>query len=231
MVMQTTNSLMHLLIYLLFFGFSWMCRINGIHRLINDDGVFTRKPKGLISAHFIGIIWFGLIPVILLKNSVLKVLTSDKMLDSFFVFLFILIFMLIITFAFKQSKTAFENKQGSSESFIRLSSEFFISYFMIRALFLFAYELWFRGFLLFDSIHWFGIPSAVFINVSLYVLLHIFNGKKEMLACIPFGILVCFFSILFNTAWPAIILHIGFSLVYEHNFYRLNLINTKTVKS
>jgi hypothetical protein len=51
------------------------------------------------------------------------------------------------------------------------------------------------------------------------------------LACIPFGLLVCFFSIFFNSVLPAIMLHIGFSLVYEINIYRLNLINSKTVKS
>ncbi len=229
--MQTTNSLMHLFIYVLFFGFSWICKINGIHRLINDDGTFTSKPKNLIGTHFIGVIWFGLIPVILFKNSVLKVLTNYKIPDSYLIFLFIFILMLLITTAFKQSKTAFKNKQGLSENFMNLSPSFFISYFMIRAIFLFTYELWFRGFLLFDCIHWFGIPMAVSINIFLYVLLHIFNSKKELLACIPFGLMVCFFSILFNIVWPAIILHIAFSLVYELNIYRLNLINTKTAIS
>ena len=182
---------MYLFIYVLLFGFSWVCRINSIHRLINDDGAFTSKPKNLIGTHFIGVILFGLIPVILLKNSVLKVLTNHKIPDSFLIFLFIFIFMLLITTAFKQSKTAFKNKQGSYESFIHLSSSFFISYFMIRALFLFAYELWFRGFLLFDCIHRVGIASAIFINFSPYILLHIFNCKKELLSCIPFDVLVC----------------------------------------
>ncbi len=229
--MQTTNNLVHFLVYVLFFGFSWRCKIKGIHRLINDEGAFTSKPQSLIGTHFIGIIWFGLIPVMLLKNSVIKVLTSDKIPGSFLVFLFILVFILLITTAFKQSKTAYEKKQGSNKNFVHLSTSFFISYFIIRALFLFAYELWFRGFLLFACIHWFGIPMAVSVNIFLYVLLHIFNNKKELLACIPFGLMVCLFSILFNTAWPAIILHIGFSLVYELNIYRLNLINAKTVTS
>ncbi|MBC7845079.1 MAG: CPBP family intramembrane metalloprotease [Flavobacterium sp.] len=85
--------------------------------------------------------------------------------------------------------------------------------------------------MLFYFVGWFGIPLAVFMNVVLYVLVHIFNSKKELLACIPFGLMVCFFSIIFNSAWPAILLHIGFSSVYELNFWRLNLMNSKTVKS
>jgi len=229
--MQATNSLLYIFIYVLFFGFSWMSKIRGIHRLINDDGGFTQKPRGLISAHIIGILWLGLFPLIVLKQSIFKVLTEIKIPVSFIIVLYFFLFILIVTIAFEQSKKAYEKSQVSSESFARLSSKFFNSYFIARALFLFSYELWFRGFLLFDCIHWFGIPLAVFINVSLYVLLHIFNGKKEALACIPFGLLVCFFSILFNSALPAILLHIGFSLAYEFNIYRLNLINSKTAKS
>jgi len=229
--MQATNSLLYIFIYVLFFGFSWMSKIRGIHRLINDDGGFTQKPRGLISAHIIGILWLGLFPLIVLKQSIFKVLTEIKIPVSFIIVLYFFLFILIVTIAFEQSKKAYEKCQVPSESFARLSSNFFIYYFIVRALFLFSYELWFRGFLLFDCIHWFGIPLAVFINVSLYVLLHIFNGKKEALACIPFGLLVCFFSILFNSALPAILLHIGFSLAYEFNIYRLNLINSKTAKS
>jgi len=229
--MQTTDNLVFVFIYVLFFGFSWICKINGIHRLINDDGVFTRRPRGLIGSHIVGIIWLGIVPAILMKNSILSVLTDIKIPHSFFIVLYFLIFIIITTIAFNQSKKAYLKKLESTENFVYLSSQFFSSYFIVRALFLFSYELWFRGFLLFECIRWIGIPLAVLINVSLYVLIHIFNGKKEALACIPFGLFVCFFSLLFSTALPAIMLHIGFSLLYELNFYRLNLINPNTVKS
>lgn len=208
-----------------------MCKINGIHRLINDDGVFTSKPLGLIGSHLVGMIWLGIVSVLLLKTSILGVLKEIEIPNGFFMVLYALIFMLTTTIAWNQSKNEYEKKQESTGNLGRLSSRFFISYFIVRALFLFSYELWFRGFLLFDCMRWFGIPLAVLINVVLYLLVHIFNGKKEVLACIPFGLLVCFFSLIFNSAWPAILLHIGFSLVYELHFYRLHLINLKTVKS
>lgn len=229
--MQTTDSLVYLFIYILFFGFSWMCKINGIHRLINDDGVFTSKPRGLIGSNIIGIIGLGIIPVLLVKTSIVSLLTKIIIPHSSFVVLCFLIFILMMTIAFNQSKNTHKKRQESIENWVHLSSTFFIFYFIVRALFLFSYELWFRGLLLFDCIRWFGITLAVCINAFLYVLVHIFNSKKELLACIPFGLLVCFFSILFNVAWPAILLHISFSSVYELNFYRLNLMNSKTAKS
>jgi hypothetical protein len=229
--MQTTNIILYILCYVAFFAFGWLCKINGCHRLINDDGVFTSKPVKLIGAHLFGMFLLVLIPVILQNHSALKVLMANKTPDAFLILLYVLIFTLVLIIAFKQSKYNYEKGTRLSENFTHLSSNFFIYYFITRALFLFAYELWFRGFLLFDCISWIGVPLAVFVNLSLYVLVHIFNSRKEILACIPFGILVCFLSILFNAVWPAIILHIGFSLVYELSIYRFNLNNFKIAKS
>lgn len=227
--MQTTNIIIHSFCYAMFFVHSWISKLNNNQRLINDEGGFTSKPGNLIVSHIIGILWLGVVPLILLKHSMLKLLTGNEMPGGLFVFMFILIFTLIISIALKQSG-AYVKNQGSPEGLLNLSSSFFIGYFIIRALFLFVYELWFRGFLLFDCISWAGIPVAVSCIVFLHVLVHIFNSKKEMWACIPFGILVCFLNILFNAAWPAIILHIGFSLVYELNIYRFHFFTIKIAR-
>ena len=215
--------------YTVFFLLSWVSKVSDSQRLIDDEGAFTTKPGNLIGAHLIGILWLGAVPVILLNKSVLKILAGDQKPEIIYVLFFILLFALIITIAFKQSEKLNAKRQGPDEAFNQLSSSFFMGYFIIRAVFLFVYELWFRGFLLFDSINWVGIPAAVAINVFLYVLVHLFNSKKEILACIPFGILVCLLSIFFNAAWPAIILHIGFSLAYELNIYRSYFYSSKTV--
>jgi len=216
--------------YILFFVLSWIGKTYNSNRLINDDGEFTSKPGKLIGFHIIGIIVLGFVPGILLNHSVLKIVTGDKT-PPVLVFLYLLIFIIMVTISFRQSKSVYEKKQGLSESLTHLSPDFFISYFIIRTLFLFAYELWFRGFLLFYCANWIGIPLAVSFNTIFYVLVHVFNSKKEMFACIPFGILVCVLSLLFDAVWPAIILHIGFSLVYELTIYRLNLNNFKIAKS
>lgn len=225
--MQTTNIIVYLLCYALFFLFSWISKRTNSQRLINEHGIFTSNPTNLIAFHVIGIILFGIIPLLLLKQSFLKVLINARILDSSFVLVFILLFILVLNIVYKQSRYAALKKQPLYKSSAHLSSSFFIPYFIVRAIFLFSYELWFRGFLLFDSITWLGVSAAVTINIFLYVALHLFNSKKEMLACIPFGLLVCFFTILFNAVWPAIILHISVSFVYELTFYRSYLYTTK----
>ncbi len=226
--MQTTTIMTYLFCYVMVFILSWIGKSNNNLRLINDKGVLTSKPGNLIGSQIIGILWLGLIPLVLLKHDFLKLFSGSSNPAVAFLLLYILIFIQVISMAKKQSKNDSSKIQASTEDFINLSPTFYIRYLTGRSLFLFAYEVWFRGFLLFDSIKWIGIPAAVTLNVFLYALLHIFNSKKELLACIPFGLLLCFLSILFNAAWPAIILHISFAMVYELNIYRTYSYSFKT---
>jgi membrane protease YdiL (CAAX protease family) len=213
------------------FVLSWISKINNNHRLFNDEGGITQKTGNLLGIHVIGIIWLGLVPVIQLKHSVFEVLFGNGMPEILAFFFFLLIYLLTITIAHKQAPNINSTGILSNEIFGKLTPAFFKRYFIIRALYLFVYELWFRGFLLFESINLFGIPAAISINIFLYTLLHIFKSKKEILACIPFGLILCFLSIYFNAAWPAIILHIGFSLFFELNIYRNSINSTKIAAS
>ena len=81
--MQTTNIRIYIFCYVMFFVLSWINKINNNQRLINDEGVFTSKPGNLIGSHIIGLLWLGLVPVILLKHSILKVLAGNEMPNSF----------------------------------------------------------------------------------------------------------------------------------------------------
>ena len=140
-------------------------------------------------------------------------------------FTFLLLLTMAVTIVNRHSKNILRGGIYPYKNSPHLTKNFFFRYFIIRIVFLFCYELWFRGFLLFDNISKLGILSAIVINVFAYVLLHIFKSKKEIVACIPFGIAACYLSLLFNAAWPAIILHVSISMVYELNIYRAYLVN------
>jgi membrane protease YdiL (CAAX protease family) len=79
------------------------------------------------------------------------------------------------------------------------------------ALYLLAYEFIFRGLLLFSTAAAFGVWSAIGINLLLYSFFHIPNGKKEVLASIPFGLLLCIFSLLTGSFWLAFLFHLVLS--------------------
>ena len=61
----------------------------------------------------------------------------------------------------------------------------------------------------------FGLIPAIALSTGLTVLIHVFTNKKEMWGCIPFGIILCGCSVVFNAVWPAIVLHLALSLSYE----------------
>lgn len=95
---------------------------------------------------------------------------------------------------------------------------------VLRSFFLICYEWFFRGCLLFSCVYIFGTTTAIIINLALYALIHSFNGKKEMIGSIPFGLILCVFTVWYQSVWPAIFLHLLLSLSYEsfllHPFFK-----------
>lgn len=106
---------------------------------------------------------------------------------------------------------------------------FILAYFLVRIIFICVYENWFRGYLLNDCIFSFGVPVAVVINVCLYSLLHAVNGREEVLACFPFGVLLCSLCIFQNVIWPAIAIHLALTITYEIGFVRQMVIHKHAV--
>lgn len=229
--MQTTNIMVYIISYAMVFALSCISRITKNHRLFNDEGEITQRPGNLLGIHLTGIMWLGLVPLIQVNLPVADVFAGKMAPEALSVLIFGLVYLTAIVIASRLGKNIRGTGTAFNEMFSQLSHSFFKRYFIIRALYLSVYELWFRGFLLFESIKWLGIPAAISLNIFLYTMLHIFKSKKEILACIPFGFILCFLSIFFNAAWPAIILHTGFSLVYEITIYRNYINSSKTVRS
>lgn len=90
-----------------------------------------------------------------------------------------------------------------------------ILYAVARFVFLIAYEWFFRGLLLYAMIPVVGSFNAVIINILLYMLAHFHKGRKEIIGCIPFGLLLCLFTIRCQSVWPAVIIHLTLAIRNE----------------
>ena len=109
----------------------------------------------------------------------------------------------------------FSNK-GKERENISSSSILHISlYALLRIIFLVVYEWFFRGLLLISFAAWLGINRSIIINIFLYVLMHFHKNKKEMIGCIPLGLLFCAFTIWWQSIWPAIIFHLQIAIINE----------------
>jgi membrane protease YdiL (CAAX protease family) len=92
-------------------------------------------------------------------------------------------------------------------------------YFFIRFSFLLCYEFFSRGVLLYYFLEFHGLILAITFSTGLYLLIHIFDSKKELLGTIPFGIMLCVFTYLTNSIWAAFFFHLTLSAIYEISIF------------
>lgn len=81
--------------------------------------------------------------------------------------------------------------------------------------YLLAYELMFRGFLLFSCARAFGAWPAIVINTAIYSLVHVPKNAREGLGAIPFGILLCVLTFQTGSIWIAVLVHWVMALANE----------------
>ena len=90
------------------------------------------------------------------------------------------------------------------------------------AIFMFAYEFLFRGFLLFSCLAAMTPALAIGINVLLYVLAHVAKGPREALGSIPLGVVLCLATIDTGTIWAAFLIHSVMSQLNDYLAVRAN---------
>lgn len=83
-------------------------------------------------------------------------------------------------------------------------------------IYLYSYEWLLRGPLLTELVSLAGVWVGVVINVVIYSLVHVVKGRKEVIASIPVGIILCAVTLYTNSFLAAFILHGAFALVYEY---------------
>jgi membrane protease YdiL (CAAX protease family) len=82
-------------------------------------------------------------------------------------------------------------------------------------IYLFGYELFFRGILWFFCFRAFGFWWSVLINVSLYSLVHVPKGKLVTYGAVPLGVLFCALSYFTGSFLPAFMIHSAMAISTE----------------
>ena len=77
------------------------------------------------------------------------------------------------------------------------------------ALYLFGYELLFRGVLLVPLVEPLGVWAAIAINIALYSATHIPKGLDETIGAIPLGFTLCLLTLASGTIWIAFFVHLA----------------------
>ena len=200
--------------YLLFFAALLLSKCRRGNRLFDDLGVVS-NPGMLLMLHIAGIVLLGSIPVCLFGRRLPEIVLGKNpsvdlsiLVSGFFVITTLLIAPMVAEKKFGLMKRSKLRIDAFAPGFVA-------NYFILRILFLFAYEVWFRGYFLTDCITSWGIAIGIAVNVALYVLLHSVNGKEEMRSCVPLGLLLCLLCTWTGAAWPAIAIHLALAISYE----------------
>lgn len=209
--MTTTETILaYLTCYILLFIITWVRHTEKSNRLFDSTGRPALNPGSLLSLHVSGILWLAIVPTIIRGRSVQDLFTQIEISIPGWLFMFLLIVLAVFA-GWRTSHEGAVQRQKLSIGLVNMLP----AYFIVRILFLAAYEYFFRGILLMDCINWIGIIPAIAVSTVLTVLVHVFTNRKEMVGCIPFGIVLCICTIEFNAVWPAMIIHIALSLAYE----------------
>lgn len=81
--------------------------------------------------------------------------------------------------------------------------------------YLLCYEAYFRGYLLFSAFQ--GAPQwgLVVFNLVLYALVHVYKSAQQVVAAIPFGLLLCLVTFWSGHLWFAWVVHSWLALGFE----------------
>ena len=181
-----------------------------------EGALFVKKGLLLINLkHVLGILLFGILFYLIFPEY--RFLINSIEIPKLNIILLILVIVLTSGFlSFTSVKKKLKDKTKRSQY---NSSQGWI-YFIIRLVFLFSYEFFFRGILLFTLIGHFNLITAIIICTSLYVIIHAFDSRAEIIGAIPFGIILCLFSYYTNSIWAAFIIHITLSGIYEVSMFK-----------
>lgn len=216
--MITISFLCYAASFLIFLGLLWISKEKQGLRLVSENGLAANLPM-LMLLHVAGIFLFGIIPLVSDHTVIFFFFDSDAAhKPSTWTTALLVLLLLVMTPRIIDNR--FRKWQDTASVHPSPGQTFYILYFIVRILFIAVYECWFRGYLLTDSIAAFGITWAILLNILLYALLHVANGKDDVIACFPFGLLLCSLCIWQGAVWPAVVIHLALTIPFELGYVR-----------
>ena len=200
--------------FTVYFIVSFIFKIIQLHNfnaaIKSKNGILLLNLK-----HVLGVLLFGIF-LFLTFNEFRFLLLEFPDLSIIISVCFVIAIIITSFLAFRAANTVTMDSISNTYS----NPKHIWSYFPVRIVFLLAYEFYFRGILFFYLLQSYNLIFAIVGVVLLYVLIHVFDTKKEMIGAIPFGIILCLFSYFTNSIWMAFILHIALSMIYEVTLFR-----------
>ena len=193
------------LYFLVIYSFKRIGSHNLKHALGRHNGTALLNLKHSIGILLFGVLFFYQTPEYLYLITEVEIPRLPALALILITF-FLSAYLAYRFFLKERNKLSRESKTSPSQAWM---------YFAIRFAFLFCYEFFFRGVLLFSFLEISEPYLAICYVTALYVLIHAFDSKKELIGSIPFGVVLAIFTLITNSIWYAFFIHLALSAVYE----------------
>ena len=211
-------------ISLCFFTYFTVSYIYKHFRILKIDQAIL-LPHGLKKLnlkHIIGVVVFGLVNILIFPDMYFLInklsIPDVKILTSLIVICLLCAFL---------SRKAFNNLNYQSFTGLHASGNDMIGYLVLRLVFLWAYEFFFRGVIFYGFLNMVNLWLAIVFTTILYMFIHLFDSKQEIFGAIPLGIVLCLFTYYTGSIWYAFIIHSTLSMTYEISFFKKEIIKTE----
>ena len=213
MTISTTLWVLIATVFVTYFATSWIYKKLGIlnlkHALMIRNGLVFLNMKHVLGIMIFGVFFYFTWPEFQFTLNTIEI-APLHVLIPYLILLFVSAFL-----AYRSSNG--DEIEYSESGYYSFSKAW--GYFMLRLLFLLAYEFFFRGVIFFSLLEHFSLWEAIAYNTLLYVLIHAFDSRKELFGAIPFGIVLCLFTYFTQSVWYAFIMHATLSTVYEMTIF------------
>lgn len=176
------------------------------------------QARHVLARRLVGALFFGLLPAMLLLATQPYTLADYGLSFRFTAFdlywtlgLSLVIILLTIYSAKKPVSMAMYPEIRSRQWNTKLLVQSNLSW----MLYLLAYEVMFRGLMLFACARVMGVWPAITISTAIYALAHVPKGETEGIGAIPLGILFCLITLESGTVWVAVLVHWVMALTNE----------------
>lgn len=218
---QTEHLEVTLAICLLTFGF---LAFHFFYLPTNPVGTYLIQKYGKEEGHLrhillrrmIGVLVYGILPAIVLLSFTPYTLADYGLYFAWHPDMLYWILGLTIVMFFLTRSTAKQAESLAIYPEIRLpvwDNRILFKSVFTWLLYFVAYELLYRGFLLFACVRAIGVWPAIAINCAFYAITHIPKGELEAIGAIPLGFLMCLMTLQTGTIWLALFAHMMLSMM------------------
>ncbi len=171
--------------------------------------LFTKYVGLFILGAFPGILFWIVLPHYSLSDYGLSFSKGTDIITFYWISVLGFIILVMNWFAARREKTFLMYPQIRVKEW---DAKLIVTYSMAWSVYLFGYELLFRGFLFFPLVNTIGVWPAISINIALYSISHIPKGLDETVGAILLGTVLCIATLQTGTIWVAFVSHVLLAL-------------------